>query len=107
MRDLKKEGRTLSSLIDEIRRYANSGERNFKLERKDEAIDALYSKYVTSGNPIKVMDFDGYRIEYPDWWFNVRKSNTEPYLRVVAEAKDQATLEKKLSEISSVIESFM
>lgn len=107
VRDLKKEGRTLSSLIDEIRRYANSGERNFRLERKDEAIDALYSKYVTSGNPIKVMDFDGYRIEYPDWWFNVRKSNTEPYLRVVAEAKDQATLEKKLSEISSIIESFM
>ena len=103
---LKKEGKTLSGLIDSIVRYANSGEINFRLDRKDEAIAALYRKYVTEGNPVSVMDFDGYRIEYGTWWFNVRKSNTEPYLRIVAEARTEEELEEKLSEIRSIIESF-
>lgn len=104
--ELKKEGKTLSSLIDSIIRYSNSGEINFRLERKDEAIAALYDEFVTKGNPDKVLDFDGYRIEYGSWWFNVRKSNTEPYLRIVAEAKTEAELEEKLDRIKSIIKSF-
>jgi phosphomannomutase len=56
--------------------------------------------------PILVLDFDGYRIEYPNWWFNVRKSNTEPYLRLVAEAKTQEMLDEKVKEISAIIKSF-
>ena len=52
------------------------------------------------------MDFDGYRIEYPTWWFNVRKSNTEPFLRIVAEAKTEDELKEKMNEISSIIKSF-
>ena len=52
------------------------------------------------------MDFDGYRIEYSDWWFNVRKSNTEPYLRIVAEAKDPEVLKEKMEKISSIIHQF-
>ncbi len=104
--ELKKEGRTLSSLIDSIVRYANSGEINFRLECKDEAIDALYEKYVKNGSPRTVMDFDGYRIEYDSWWFNVRKSNTEPYLRIVLEAREKEELEAKLGEIKEIIESF-
>ena len=90
--DLKKEGRKLSDLLSEIVTYANSRETNFKLENKDGAIKALYEKYAP--NALRVMDFDGYRIEYSDWWFNVRKSNTEPYLRLVAEAKDPEVLKE-------------
>lgn len=104
--ELKKEGRTLSSLIDSIVRYENSGEINFRLDRKDEAIVALYDEFVTKGDPTTVMDFDGYRIEYGSWWFNVRKSNTEPYLRIVAEARTREELDEKLSRIRSIIESF-
>ena len=52
------------------------------------------------------MDFDGYRIEYSDWRFNVRKSNTEPYLRIVAEAKDENLLKEKMEEISAIIHQF-
>ena len=104
--ELKKEGRTLSSLIDSIVRYENNGEINFRLDRKDEAIAALYDEFVTKGDPIAVMDFDGYRIEYGSWWFNVRKSNTEPYLRIVAEARTREELDEKLSRIRSIIESF-
>jgi phosphomannomutase len=103
---LHAEGKTFSSLIDTIVTYANSGERNFKLEQKDEAMAALYQKYAVEQKPILVLDFDGYRIEYPNWWFNVRKSNTEPYLRLVAEAKTQEMLDEKVKEISAIIKSF-
>ena len=54
----------------------------------------------------KILDFDGYRIEFEDWWFNVRLSNTEPYLRLVAEAKTQEKLEKYLAEIKTVLKDF-
>ena len=103
---LKDEGKTLSSLIDSIICYSNSGEINFRLEEKDEAIDALYRRFAVEGKPSALLDFDGYRIEYPDWWFNVRKSNTEPYLRIVAEASDSRKLDEKLDEIKSIIGKF-
>ena len=102
---LKKQGKTLGQLVDEIVVYANSGEHNFKLENKDGAMQALYERY-SKLNPTKLLDFDGYRIEFPTWWFNVRKSNTEPYLRVVAEAKTQAELDEHFKEIEEIISQF-
>lgn len=102
---LKKQGKTLGQHVDEIVCYANSGENNFKLENKDGAMNALYEKY-SKENPVKLLDFDGYRIEFPTWWFNVRKSNTEPYLRVVAEAKTQAELDERMNEIIGIIKQF-
>lgn len=103
--ELKRQGKTLGQLVDEIVAYANSGEINFKLEQKDEAIAALYDKY-SKFNPTRILDFDGYRIEFPTWWFNVRKSNTEPYLRIVSEAKTQAELDEKLAELKAIIARF-
>lgn len=103
---LKDEGKTLSGIIDEVIAYANSGEVNFKLEEKDAAIEALYKRFAVDNTPDKVLDFDGYRIEYPTWWFNVRKSNTEPYLRIVCEAQNDVELKKRMDEISSIIKSF-
>ncbi len=104
VKDLKKEGKTLSSFLKDVIVYANSHETNFKLENKDGAIKALYEKYAPKAD--KVMDFDGYRIEYPDWWFSVRKSNTEPFLRIVCEARSDKQLKEKMDEISSIIHSF-
>ena len=104
--DLKREGRTLGSFIDEIVTYANSGEVNFRLEDKDGAIEALCSRFIDHDSPDKILDFDGRRIEFPTWWFNVRKSNTEPYLRIVCEARDGVELKKRLDEISSIIHKF-
>ena len=103
---LKKQGKTFSSLIDSIVVYKNSGEINFRLEHKDEAIKALYDRFVNNDSPLKVLDFDGYRIEFPTWWFNVRKSNTEPYLRIVCEAQSDVELDEKMNEISKIIKSF-
>jgi phosphomannomutase len=104
--DLKKQGKTFSTLIDEIVTYANSGEINFKLDKKDDAVKALYDEYVKNDKPTAVMDFDGYRVEFPTWWFNVRKSNTEPYLRLVVEARTKKELDEKVSRLSTTITSF-
>jgi phosphomannomutase len=79
---------------------------NFKLEQKDEAMQALFDRYVTNDKPEKVMDFDGYRIEFSSWWFNVRKSNTEPYLRLVVEAKTKEELQERTKELSTIIKQF-
>lgn len=103
---LKKEGITIGSFIDSIIAYANSGEINFKLEQKDQAVSALYDRFVTHDKPEKVLDFDGYRIEFPTWWFNVRKSNTEPYLRLVVEAKNEEELKARTQELSAIIKQF-
>jgi len=103
---LKREGISIGAFIDSIVTWANSGEMNFRLEEKDEAMEELRRRYVTEAEPTAVMDFDGYRIEFPSWWFNVRKSNTEPYLRLVVEARSHAELEEKVDELSSVIRSF-
>jgi phosphomannomutase len=100
---LKKEGKTISQLISELNNYASSGEVNFKIENKKEVMERLKDYYLEKEEPIEFYDFDGYRIEYNDWWFNVRPSNTEPYLRLVVEAVDQKMLDEKLREIKEVM----
>ncbi len=102
----KQGGGKISELIDEIRTYANSGEINFRIEEKQEAMEALKEHFTSGQSPEKILDFDGYRIEYPDWWFNVRPSNTEPYLRLVVEARSEEELKNRLSEIKAVLARF-
>ena len=74
----KKQGFTLSQLIARIETYANSGEINFRIERKKDAMDAVRDYFTAQEKPTASFDFDGYRVEFPDWWFNIRPSNTEP-----------------------------
>jgi phosphomannomutase len=102
----KKEGKTMSELISGISKYANSGEINFKIEQKLEAMEAVKDHFLAEEKPIEFMDFDGYRIDYKDWWFNVRPSNTEPYLRLLAEATNEELLKTKLDKIKSIIKKF-
>lgn len=99
----KKKGISLSQIIKQIASYANSGEINFKIEQKQEAMEALKEHFIHQEQPTKIMDFDGYRIEFSDWWFNVRPSNTEPYLRLLMEAKTTELLQEKLNEAKLII----
>ena len=101
--DFKKKGINLSEAIAKIERYKNSGEVNFKLERKKEAMDAVKAYFTSVEKPTKEIDFDGYRVEFPDWWFNIRPSNTEPYLRFIAEAKTDELLKEKLDKAKEII----
>ena len=49
------------------------------------------------------MDFDGYRVEFPEWWFNIRPSNTEPYLRFICEAVSDDLLNEKVKAVESLL----
>lgn len=103
----KNEGITISQLIKKIKKYENSGEINFKLDRKEEAMNAVVKHFSGEEKPLKVMDFDGYRLEFKDWWFNIRLSNTEPYLRFIAEATTKSLLNEKVAETEKIIDAFM
>jgi phosphomannomutase len=104
--EAKRGGRSFSELIEGIRSYANSGEINFRIEKKQEAMDTLKNRFMDAEKATAFYDFDGYRIEFPLWWFNVRPSNTEPYLRLVVEAKTEDLLNEKLAEIRTVLADF-
>ena len=101
---LKKKGVTLSEQIGRIARYQNSGEINFRLEDKAGAMKAVCEHFRESvGEPQKFMDFDGFRLEYPTWWFNIRPSNTEPYLRFICEATTREELDLRIDEVSAIL----
>ncbi len=99
----KKQGKNLSDLIANISGYANSGEINFKIEKKKEAMDAVRDYFISTETPAASFDFDGYRVEFEDWWFNIRPSNTEPYLRFLAEAKSIDLLNQKIEIVNEII----
>ena len=64
-------------------------------------LDKIRTKYADG----RMFELDGISVEYSDWWFNIRASNTEPLLRLIVEAKDKATMEAKRDEILAVIRS--
>ena len=102
---LKKAGRSLSQLIAEIERYQNSGEINFRIEDKAGAMDAVRDMFMGAEQHTAYMDFDGYRVEFPDWWFNIRPSNTEPYLRFICEATSKQLLDEKVQAVRDLLTS--
>ena len=102
---LKKQGRSFSAQIAEIAGYCNSGEINFRLEDKPGAMEAVCAHFSAQETPLKRMDFDGFRLEFADWWFNIRPSNTEPYLRFICEARTEELLREKVAETCQLLES--
>ena len=103
---LKREGVRLSQAIAGIEKYRNSGEINFKIEQKEQAMEAVCNYFKNEEQPTAFMDFDGYRVEFKQWWFNIRPSNTEPYLRFIAEAKTDELLEQKVEKAREIISKF-
>lgn len=101
---LKKQGKTFSGQIDAIAGYFNSGEINFRLEDKPGAMEAVCAHFSAQETPLKVMDFDGFRLEFADWWFNIRPSNTEPYLRFICEARTEELLRDKVEQTCRLLE---
>ena len=102
--DLKKEGVALSEQIASMRKYRNSGEINFRVEDKAGAIVAVSDMFAAKEAPLAKMDFDGVRMEFDKWWFNIRPSNTEPYLRFICEAVDDELLKEKVSMAQELLE---
>ena len=93
----------LSEIIKPILRYFASGEINTTLSGKAEAervIDALKARYGGRG---RLFELDGVSVEFADWWFNVRCSNTEPLIRLNLEAKTKAEMTARRDELLAVI----
>jgi phosphomannomutase len=92
--------KNLSELIAPMKRYAQSGEINFEVADKDATIEQIRQDY---GDIAQIDDLDGITVDAMDehgWWFNLRKSNTEPLLRLNMEARDKATLDKMYEQLS-------
>ena len=96
---LSAQSRPMSELMAPLRRYAQSGELNFQIEDKDGKIRELADIY----RKAQIDYLDGITVDCGDWWFNVRKSNTEPLLRLNLEARDQRLLEEKLQELKGIL----
>lgn len=96
---LSQNPRPFSQLVAPFDTYAYSGELNFSVRDTESALRAVKEFY-----PSERLSFlDGVTVEYPDWWANVRPSNTEPLVRVVLEARDKTLLAQKIEEIRRLI----
>ncbi|MET8082167.1 phosphomannomutase/phosphoglucomutase [Streptomyces sp. NPDC005303] len=92
----------LSSLVAQYDRYAGSGEINSTVADQADRLAAVRAVY-EGREGVRLDELDGLTITAPDWWFNVRPSNTEPLLRLNAEARDEATMAKVRDEILAII----
>ena len=96
---LRREGKPLSEVVAPLERYAKSPEINFVVEDKQGKIEELAERYGDGD----VDYLDGITVSYDDWWFNVRPSNTEPYLRLVLEAADDEALASHRAELEGLL----
>ncbi|KUL33956.1 phosphoglucosamine mutase [Streptomyces sp. NRRL F-4489] len=99
---LGEQDRPLSGLVAEYDRYAASGEINSTVDDQTARLAAVKAAY-EGRDGITLDELDGLTVTAPDWWFNVRPSNTEPLLRLNAEARDRATVDRVRDEALAII----
>ncbi|MBW8017613.1 MAG: phosphomannomutase/phosphoglucomutase [Planctomycetes bacterium] len=90
---------SISELIEPLRRYSSTGEVNFEVDDKETKMKELARVYSEG----QVDDLDGVTVQFKDWWFNCRPSNTEPLLRLIIEAKSQDQLDEKYEELKRLL----
>ncbi|MEQ1912742.1 MAG: phosphomannomutase/phosphoglucomutase [Vicinamibacterales bacterium] len=100
---MSKKGKSLRDLLEPLRaKYFISGEINTKLASMD-AVAPKLEQIAAQYKDAKQYSLDGISVEYPDWHFNVRASNTEPLLRLNLEAQTAALMEQKRDELVALI----
>jgi phosphomannomutase len=99
LQELSESGMTFSEYTKPYEKYFNSGEINSEVDDASRKIEEIKQKYADG----KQNDLDGIYVEYPDWWFNVRPSNTEPVLRLILEARTNELMEEKRDELLGII----
>jgi phosphomannomutase len=92
-------GKTASELIAPLEKYYSAGEINSEVKDVKNVLNKLKQKYSDG----KILELDGLSVEYDDWWFNVRPSNTEPLLRLNLEASTKTKMEEKRDELLALI----
>lgn len=99
LKAIKISGASLKDMIQPFLQYAYSGEINLEIHDKEKKIQALKERYATA----KTTALDGFRADFPDWWFLARASHTEDVLRLVIEAKNPELLEARKQELLSFL----
>ncbi len=99
LNELSASGKTLKQLADPLRKYFGTGEINFQVDDKEGRMRDVAAKYADA-----TIDYlDGITVTYPDWWVNVRPSNTEPFLRMCLEADTAALCAQKKQELMAIL----
>jgi len=98
---MSQEKKKISELLEDTKGYFISGEISSEVEDKEHVLRKLEMKYRDG----KINKLDGITVEYSDWWFNVRPSNTESLIRLNLEANSKELMEKKEKEVLAVIRS--
>jgi phosphomannomutase len=96
---MSKEMLKLSALSRPLRRYVQSGEMNFHVDDKDAKIARIRETFADG----RIDDLDGVTVMFDDWWFNVRKSNTEPLLRLNLEADGRDRYKEVLPRVLAIL----
>ncbi|MCI0497702.1 MAG: phosphomannomutase/phosphoglucomutase [Thermoplasmata archaeon] len=96
---VRREGKPLSELIAPFRRYHASGEINSTVAD----LDAVFERLLRAFPDGRQHTLDGLSVEYDDWWFNVRPSNTEPLVRLNLEARTRREMERRRDEVLGII----
>jgi phosphomannomutase len=99
LEELSLAGAPMSELLRPFRRYHSSGEINTRVDDHFARIETIAATYADA----RTERLDGLTVEFDDWWFNVRPSNTEPLLRLNVEAKTEELLKEKTGEVLAVI----
>lgn len=105
IRLLQREGKPLSALWKPLVRYSHSGEINFPVRDTAEALALVEKQYAEQAQEISHLD--GVRMEFGDWWFSLRASNTEPLIRLNLEADSPAHMEAKITELRTCLASLI
>ena len=100
LQELSEKNISLADYTEPLKKYFHSGEINFKVADKNAVTQKLKEKFADA----EISDLDGLTFEYPDFWFNVRASNTESLLRLNLEGINKKIVENKLGEIKKIIE---
>ncbi len=104
LKHLSQTKKKISQLVEPLRqKYFISGERNFKIHLPEKLLKALEQRYLDA---LKISHLDGLVVEYKDWRFNLRPSQTESLMRLNTEAKSQVLLKEKIRELEKVINSY-
>ncbi len=96
---LKKTGKSISELTKKYNKYFQSGEINFEVSDKKQALQKIKNEFSNG----KISELDGVTIEFPDFWLNARASNTEPLLRINTEADSKELLEENTKKIKEIL----
>lgn len=99
LRLMTERGQPLSKLVAPLQKYAKTPEINFMVENKEAILADVERRYADGTQRA----LDGLSVEYADWWFNLRPSGTEPFLRLNMEARTPTLLDQKKAELFALL----